>query len=194
MLSRRSSHPPFPCWPLLPWKEGDPHRSPPGPPRAHLPGRRRRLELSSIHPCPAGYHCPFPGEMLPPGQMLRALKRRGPCSIPHLSDAFPPASLPLKATCVLQATGVQVVRVPFFVHWVPFGQSQGQHHGKTVSSVSLVTTAQRLSRKAMQTCLQSHAELDLSALQVSLPALPLQERPYPVPMPSPLRLSTKHIT
>lgn len=57
----------------------------------------------------------------------------------------PQVSLPSKAIPVLQATGVQVIRVPFSAHLEPFGQSQGHPYGKTVSSVPLATTAPRLS-------------------------------------------------
>lgn len=51
------------------------------------------------------------------------------------------ASLPLKATHVPLAIGVQVHRVPFPAHLAPFVQSQGHPHLKTVSSVPLATTA-----------------------------------------------------
>lgn len=66
---------------------------------------------------------------------------------PHGNDCCfcPQVSLPLKTTCVLQATGVQVIRVPFSAHLAPFEQNQGHHQKKTVSSVSLATTAPRLS-------------------------------------------------
>lgn len=69
------------------------------------------------------------------------------------TTACPQVSLPSKASHVLQATGVQVIRVPFSVHLAPFEQSQGHHPKKTVSSVPLATTAPRLSFKIMQICL-----------------------------------------
>lgn len=63
----------------------------------------------------------------------------------HACCFCPQVSLLSKATHVLQATGVQVIRALFYAHQAPFGSSQGHHHKKTVSSVPLATTAPRLS-------------------------------------------------
>lgn len=86
---------------------------------------------------------------------------------------LPPGRSSSKPTHACQATGVQVIRVPFSAHLAPFRQNQGFHLWKAVSSALLApTAAQRLSRGAVQMPLQSPAELNSRALQVRLLAFP----------------------
>lgn len=58
---------------------------------------------------------------------------------------LPPGRSSSKPTCVCQAAGVQVIRVPFSAHLAPFRKNQGFHLWKAVSSALLAPTAQRLS-------------------------------------------------
>lgn len=70
--------------------------------------------------------------------------------------------------------------MPCPAHLERFGQSQEHHPGETVNSAPLATTAQRLSRAAMQMCLQPPAELEPSALQVRLQCfIPPSPCPHP---------------
>lgn len=135
--------------------------------------------LAACLPCPAGYQCPSPGEDAEPSGESREVTWQ-PQAAGFLASAFAQVSLPLKTTHALQATGVQVVRVPFSAHLAPFGQSQEPRHGKTVSTVPPATTAQGLSRAAGQACLRSPVALDLSVLQVGPQPLALSP-PGPAP-------------
>lgn len=134
--------------------------------------------LAACLPCPAGYQCPSPGEDAEPSGESREVTWQ-PQAAGFLASAFAQVSLPLKTTHALQATGVQVVRVPFSAHLAPFGQSQEPRHGKTVSTVPPATTAQGLSRAAGQACLRSPAALDLNVLQVGPQPLALLAPPLP---------------
>lgn len=180
LLCRGPGRPPLPGRPLLPWRQGDPA----GLPGAHLPGRRRRPEPGRVPSLPRRAPLCVPrydADSRPDAEGFVGTGQAAP--LPCLL-LLPQVSPPLKATYVLQATGVQVVGVPFPARRAPSEQSRGHRPRKAVSSVPLATTARGPSCRAMPACLRSPAELGSSAPRVSLPVLP-SSAPALAPAPSP---------
>lgn len=180
LLCRGPGCPPLPGRPLLPRRQGDP----PGLPGAHLPGRRRRPESGGVPSLPRRAPLRVPrcdADSRRDAEGFGGTGRAAP--IPCLL-LLPQVSPPSKATCVLQATGVQAVGAPFSARRAPSEQSRGRRRGKAVSSVPLATTARGPSCGAMPASLRSPVEQGPSAPQVSLPVLP-SSAPAPCPCPPP---------